>query len=344
MVAVNHRVRVTIRDVAEKAGVSAQTVSRVVNGHPDVAANTRARVEQIITELRYRPNAIARSLVGKSSGTLGVVASGFEHFGPSQLLAGIEQQATDLGWHMMLQIADRKKPDDYDRIASNLISQGVDGVIWAYPELTGDRERSFHQQIKPHAPIIFLSMAPQPNSAVIGLDNRLGARMAVEHLIERGFRHIGIITGPLALWSSHQRRLGWQDALQGARLPHAMKQIAEGDWSAASGDAGLTRLLGQFPQLDAVFASNDQMALGALRAAQRHGRTVPGSLGVTGFDDIPESAYFMPPLTTVHHDLRELGRLAVRELHRVIEAQRQGHEATATSLTLQPHLVVRESA
>ncbi len=336
--------RITIRDVASQAGVSLQTVSRVVNSHPDVADGTRERVQDVITKLRYRPNGIARSLVVRSSHTLGVVASGFQLFGPAQLLTGIEQQATGLGWHVSLQIVEQTKRDDYDRIATNLISQNVEGVIWAYPELTGERERAFHEQIQPHAPTIFLSMAPQPGSAVLCVDNRMGARMATEHLVERGYRNIGIITGPKDLWSAQQRVLGWQDALVAARLPHSAKQIAHGDWSACSGDAGLAQLIKQFSKLDAVFASNDQMALGALKSADHMGLRVPKHLGVVGFDDSPEAAYFKPALTTVRNDLLELGRLAVRELHRVLQLHHAGHKAAATSLTLQPSLVVRESA
>ncbi len=344
MAKVNHWRRITIREVAHEAGVSVQTVSRVLNGHPDVAEKTRARVQSVVTRLRYRPSGIARSLAAQSTQMLGVVASGFQLFGPAQLLAGIERQATELGWHLMLQIVDPAAPADYDRVASNLISQNVAGVIWAYPELTGERERAFHQQIEPHLPVIFLSMQAQPGSAVISVDNRHGAWLAVQHLVGCGYRRIGIITGPMALWSAQQRRLGWQDALAAAHLPRHSRQVVEGDWSAESGHAGLLRLIAQFPSLDAVFASNDQMALGALKAAERVGRRVPDTLAVVGFDDIPESAFFRPALTTVHHDLMDLGRLAVRELHRVIHARREGRTTTATSLMLQPRLVVRESA
>jgi LacI family transcriptional regulator len=343
MAAVNHRVRVTIRDVARQAGVSVQTVSRVVNDHPDVADDTRARVQRVIARLRYRPNGIARSLVAQSANALGVVASGFRLFGPAQLLTGIERQATELGWQLMLHIVDPDKRDDYERVAANLVSQNVDGVIWAYPELTGERERAFYRQIAPYAPIVFLSMGPQTEAPVLNIDNRLGARMAVEHLIARGYRNIGVLAGPQVLWSAQQRVLGWEDALAAARLPRRPKQVAEGDWSAASGDAGLMKLRERFPQLDAVFASNDQMALGALKAADRLRLAVPRDLGVAGFDNSPESAFFKPALTTVHHDLIELGRLAVRELDRVIAPARAGRAVAPASLTLQPSLIVRES-
>ncbi|MCS7061958.1 MAG: LacI family DNA-binding transcriptional regulator [Anaerolineae bacterium] len=344
MAKVNSFRRVTIREVAAQAGVSTQTVSRVVNGHPDVSDETRIRVQQVIAQLRYRPSGVARSLAARSSQMLGVVAGGFHLFGPVQLLTGIEQQATDLGWHLMLQIVDSANPQDYERVAANLISQNVAGVIWAYPELTGECERAFLQQVRSYAPVVFLSMEPCAGSAVINVDNRHGARLAAEHLIARGYRHIGIITGPLTLWSAQQRKLGWQDALASAELPRHKRQIVEGDWTAAGGDAGLVKLLTQFPTLDAVFVSNDQMALGALKAAERLGRRVPDDLGIVGFDDIPESGFFKPSLTTVHHDLIELGRIGVRELHRVIQLHHEGRPASTTSLVLQPWLVVRESA
>jgi DNA-binding LacI/PurR family transcriptional regulator len=343
MASVNHRVRVTIRDVASRAGVSAQTVSRVVNEHPDVADDTRERVQRVIAQLHYRPNGIARSLVTQRASALGVVASGFQLFGPAQLLTGIERQATELNWQLLLQIVDPNERGDYERIAANLVSQNVDGVIWAYPELTSEREHALHRQIRPFAPIVFLSMGPQPESAVLNIDNRAGARMAVEHLIERGRRHIGVLAGPQHLWSARERVRGWEDALAAARLPHGAKQIVEGDWSAVSGEAGLTKLHRRLPKLDAVFVGNDQMALGALKAADQLGLAVPRDLAVAGFDNSPESAFFKPSLTTVHHDLIELGRLAVRELDRVIAATRAGKPTALASFTLQPSLMIRES-
>lgn len=336
--------RVTIRDVAQQAGVSIQTVSRVLNGHPDVSDATRARVQRTIAELHYQPSAIARSLITRSSGVIGVVASGFQFFGPAHLLAGIERQATELGWQLMLQVADPTTPDEYDRIAAALIAQHVEGVIWAYPELSSERERAFRAQVETHAPIVFLSMEAGPGDAVLSIDNRLGARLAVEHLIERGRQHIGIITGPLNLWSARQRKLGWQDGLTSAGLSHTAQQIVEGNWSAESGCRGLRQLIEQYPKLDAVFASNDQMALGVLYAAHQLGLRVPGDISVVGFDNIPESACFVPPLTTIHHDLFALGQLAVREMHRVIQSRRAGKPATVSPLMLRPHLVLRESS
>jgi LacI family transcriptional regulator len=333
------RQRVTIRDVAREAGVSLQTVSRVVNSRPDVSESTRVQVQSVIDRLRYHPNGIARSLVGASTRTLGVIGSGFDYYGPSQLLVGVERQSTELGYHISLQVVGSRDPREYARIATNLISQSVSGVIWAFPELTGEHERAFHAQLAPHAPTIFLSMAPQHGSAVIGVDNRAGARLATEHLIMRGARRIGIITGLDHLWSAQQRELGWRDAMLAAGLPCDESWSARGNWTVPSGDAGLTRLLEAHPELDGVFVSNDQMALGALTAARRLGRRVPDDVRMVGFDNTPESAYFAPALTTIHNDLITLGRLAVRELDRVLDT-----DVEPASFELQPELIVRESA
>jgi len=343
MAKVNSPRRVTIREVAAQAGVSTQTVSRVLNDHPDVAEQTRARVQAVIAQLGYLPSGIARSLATQRSQLLGVVASGFQLFGPAQLLTGIEQQARALGWSVILQVADASTSQACAHALARLVAQNVAGIIWAYPELRAERDQAFCLHFQA-LPTVFLSMAPQPNAATLNIDNRYGARLATEHLIARGYRHIGIITGPLALWSAQQRMLGWQDALRASGRMSSEQLVVEGDWTAFSGASCLRQLLKRAPEIDAVFVSNDQMALGALKAADQLGRRVPDDLGVVGFDDIPEAAFFKPALTTVRHDLLELGRLAVRELHRVIQAHQSGQPAAATSLVIQPQLVVRESA
>ena len=341
---VTPRIRPRMRDVAALAGVSVQTVSRVINGHPDVAEETRGRIQTVIQTVGFHPNAIARSLITDSSNMLGVVAGGFQHYGPSQLLTGIEREAAGSGWQVLLQVADVSKPDDYERIANNLIAQRVAGIVWAYPELTGGRERAFHAKVQSVAPIIFLSMEAQSDSAVISVDNRMGARLVVDHLIARGRRNIGIITGPMALWSAQQRQQGWMDALQSAGRWTPDAPTSGGNWSAASGALALHDLKARHPNLDAVFASNDQMALGALRAAHELGIRVPADLAVAGFDDTPESPFFSPPLTTIHHNLETLGQLAVRELHRVVDLARASSELPEPApLLLQPTLVVRQS-
>jgi len=167
--------------------------------------------------------------------------------------------------------------------------------------------------------------------------------MATQHLLDQGYQNIGLITGPLDWWEARQRQLGWQDALKEVTIENSL--VVEGDWSAESGEQGLRQLLAQRPDIDAVFVCNDQMALGALQAARQMGVQVPEDLALVGFDDIPESAYFYPPLSTVRQDMVELGRCAVRELGRMIEAsQKDKAVIEPKTILLQPELIVRASS
>ena len=202
-------------------------------------------------------------------------------------------------------------------------------------------------------PIVFLSMAPHNGVGLITVDNRAGARLATQHLIDLGRHTIGFIGGPPDWWESRERRAGWEEALRQAGLPCDAALAEDGDWSAASGERGFGCLLARRPDIDALFAANDQMALGVLRAAQLAGCRVPDDVAVVGFDDIPESAFFWPPLTTVHQHLGDAGRLAVTELQRLIEARLAGALADPpagapagepSNIVLRPELVVRESS
>jgi LacI family transcriptional regulator len=180
---------------------------------------------------------------------------------------------------------------------------------------------------------------------VVAIDNQSGGCLATKHLLAQGYQNIGIITGPLDWWESRERLAGWQVTLQEAGKTVNPRQITEGDWSAASGEAGIRKLLAQYPEVDAVFVCNDQMALGVLQAAHRLGWRVPEDLGVVGFDNIPESAYFWPALTTVEQPLLDLGSRAVQELSRLIEAdQRDDSIIRSETILLQPKLILRDSS
>jgi LacI family transcriptional regulator len=188
-------------------------------------------------------------------------------------------------------------------------------------------------------------MEAQPNLFVVSVDNYAGGRMATEHLLDQGYRRIGHISGPLDWWEARQRRAGWHDALTDAGLTPTKRLCVQGNWSPASGERALQGLLSSNPDLDAVFAANDQMALGVLYATKRIGLSVPHQLALVGFDGIPESAYFAPPLTTLYHDLGELGSRAVRELVGTIEANHRPEVSSKPrAVSLQPALVVRESS
>ena len=343
------RGRLTIREVAEAAGVSTQTVSRVINNRPDVAPGTFERVQQVIADTGYSPNMFARGLMQGHSHTLGIVAYGLEYFGPSRVLTGIEQQAAGMGYSISLNLIHEPETLDVEGLLSSLYSRQVDGVIWAVPDV-GDN-RLWSNAAGTHRPVPVLmvgGMGGQSQLGSIGIDNRAIGRLATEHLLAGGARRVGLITGPMHWWEARQRQLGWRESLQEQGLPAADRQVVNGDWSATSGEEGLYRLLEQEPDLDAVFASNDQMALGVLHAAHRLGRRVPEELAVVGVDNIAESSHFWPALTTVDQPLGDAGGLAVREIVNTIRrarSARRGQEAsTAPRTLLQPQLIVRESS
>jgi LacI family transcriptional regulator len=337
--------RVTIKDVAHAAGVSTQTVSRVINNRPDVATETRQRVQAIIDRLGYQPSHLARSLSQGRSCTLGVVGSGLQHYGPSRTLSGIEKEADRWGYSLLLSLIHQTGTHAGEQLLRDMFSRHVDGIIWAQPEIGKNREWLQRESLPLSVPIVFLSMRPYPDVSVVAIDNRGGGRVATDHLLQQGRRTVAVITGPLAWWEARQRRLGWREALEGAGIPVDDDLMVEGDWRPASGERGLKRLLEQRPDIDAVFACNDQMALGALRAARQMGRRVPDDLAVVGFDDIPEAAYFYPPLSTIRQDVVELGRRAVAELRRAIDARNEARIIPPPkSILLQPQLIVRESS
>ncbi len=336
---------VTLQDVARLAGVSTKTVSRVVNNQGEISVATRGRVQAAIEQLGYRPNIVARSLVNRRSNTLAVVAWGIDYFGPSRTVVGIEQQSDEFGYSLFLNLVARPDDANVDRLLDELITRRVDGIIWAAPEVGDNRSWLNPAILSQLPPIVFLSMAPRPDLSIVAVQNRSGAAEAVQHLIDQGRRRIGQIAGPLAWWEARERYAGWEATLQAAGLPVGPSLSVEGDWSAASGDRALRALLARQPDLDAIFVGSDQMALGALGAAHSLGRRVPVDLAFAGFDDIPESAFFWPPLTTVRQPLIEAGRIAVKALHQIIDDKLKQRANTGPSLTLiQPELVIRASS
>jgi LacI family transcriptional regulator len=337
--------RVTIRDVAAAAGVSHQTVSRVINHRPDVADETRHRVWQIIEELNYQPSAIARSLIRQRSFTLGVVTAGLKYVGPSRTLSGITEQAEDMGYTLVLKELPRFDADDIRPLLNSLVARQVDGIIWAVPEIGANRAWLEGQPPELAAPLIFLTMQVRPGLSSVSVDNYKGGCLATEHLLQQGYRHIGHISGPMDWWEARQRMAGWQDTLRQAGLPVIDAHWASGNWSAASGEQAIGPLLDAYPEMDALFVANDQMALGVLQVACRQGLRVPQDLAVVGFDGIPEAAYYWPPLTTVYQDLQELGCTAVRELGRAVEASHQKDAPVSpVTLSLPPELILRQSS
>jgi LacI family transcriptional regulator len=335
----------TVKDVASRANVSPGTVSNVLTGKRPVSTATRARVTQAIEELGYHPNILARSLINRRSETLAVVASGLEYFGPSQTIVGIEREADELGYSVLLRLIhwsdDRQAALTLDALAG----RQVDGIIWAVPEIGQNRAWVSRSRLEKLPPIVFVSMAGVPGVTSVSVDNRAGARLATEHLVAEGRRCIGFVGGPPDWWEARQREVGWHEMLQAAGAAVSPDLRIDGNWSAASGENALLCLLSRQPRLDAVFAANDQMALGVLRAAHLSGCKVPDDIAVVGFDDLPEAACFWPPLTTVRQRLLDVGRQSTRLLSAMIDARATGREeAHPCENVLQPELIVRESS
>jgi LacI family transcriptional regulator len=336
--------QVTISQVAKEAGVSSQTVSRVINNRQEITPETRRRVQEVIERLGYQPNVIARSLIQRRSHTLGVVTSGLEYFGPSHILIGLEQGANRAGLSILLNLIHQPESQDIGSIINGLISRQVEGIIWAVPEIDNNRSwfrENLHQLA---IPVVFLSTQPKENLNVVEIDNWYGGYIATQHLLERGYQKIGLIAGPLTWWAARERRRGWQDALNAAGISFPEDWLVEGNWSAESGEQGLHNLLQKSPDVQAVFACNDQMALGLMRAARSLGKRIPEDLAVVGFDDIPECAFYYPPLTTVRQGLYELGHVAVQTFMKLRQVDHSDEaNNTAHTVLLQPQLVVRES-
>ncbi len=337
--------RLTIRDVAKAAGVSTQTVSRVVNNHPDVAPDTLVRVQNVINELGYAPDVLARSLIRGRSHSLGIVAFGLEFYGPSRLLTGIERQAAAMGYSITLNLVHQPELADVKPLLNMLKARRVDGVIWAIPEIGDNRAWSRETAADASLPMVFVNGNPaKVRAPLIGIDNIAIGRLATAHLLAGGSRKIGIVTGPADWWEAQQRVAGWRQAIDDFGLTVDDAWIAQGDWSAESGRRAGLDLLQRHPELDAIFASNDQMALGVMFAAHSLGKRIPAELSVVGVDNIPESSLFWPPLTSMRQRLREAGAQAVQMVDALIaQSDDKIQPTTPTTTLLQPELIGRGS-
>ena len=344
MISSNKRKRVTIKDVAQAAGVSTQTVSRVMNKFSYVSGKTRQRVEKIVQQLGYHPSTLARSLSQQRSYTLGVVTFGLKYIGPSRTLNGIADKADELGYMLLMKELDNFDTNRIGDVIDSLLARQVDGIIWVAPEI-GDNHAWVEERMdRISVPVLFLAMRPREGVPSVATDNYQGAVMAMQHLLDCGRRKIGHISGPLSWWEADERKRGWHETLEAAGLDASEQHCAEGNWSSASGEQAFIQLHDSFPDMDAVFVANDQMALSVLREALRRGIRVPEQLAVIGFDNISESAYFYPSLTTIFQDLQLLGEQAVQDIVEMIQARQGNLSVISQSRFIQPTLVVRESS
>lgn len=337
--------RATIKEVASVAGVSTQTVSRVINERPDVSPETRRRVQEVIKALSYQPSALARSLISQRTHTLGVVTAGLRHIGPSRTLSGITSAAEEAGYSVLLKELPSYDTEEITPIFQAFLSRHVDGIIWAVPEVGENRKWANNPPADIEIPLVYLTMEVRDNLSIVSVDNYLGGRMAMAHLLEQGYRKIGHISGPLDWWESRQRMAAWKDAVAEAGLDLKDDHCVEGNWSSASGALAIEKLFDQYPAMDSIFVANDQMALGAMQFIAEKRLRIPEDVGIVGFDNIAESAFFSPALTTIQQDQYHVAKIAVAELTKIIESGWQGLDpVTPQSIILPPALVVRQSS
>jgi DNA-binding LacI/PurR family transcriptional regulator len=324
--------RPSMFDVARKAGVSHQTVSRVLNGSDMVRVDTRQRVETAIQELGYRRNAAARALAMNRSRTLGVVSAHLGYYGPRMITSSVSNAARQAGFEVVSLGLDSFSRDDLNTAIQHLLDRNVEAIVVAVAHRDA---RNLVSELALDLPVVLAEGVSPEASMAAGVDQHLGAFLATDHLLELGHDCVAHVTGPSGWIEAGQRRGGWKLAhrKRGKRIGPEVT----GDWNVRSGyEAGL--LLAERPQVSAIFVANDSMALGVLRAMHEAGRAVPGDVSLVGFDDLPEAEFFWPPLTTVRQDFTALGRAAVDLAVRALDG-----ELTASAPLIPPELVVRST-
>ncbi|WP_371667802.1 LacI family DNA-binding transcriptional regulator [Streptomyces sp. NBC_00289] len=330
--------RPVMDDVARLAGVSKQTVSRVLNDHPSVRAETRAAVLEAMSSLGYRPSRSARSLASGRTRMLGVISFDAARYGPAAILTAINTAAQEAGYLVSSIALDTADHDTVVAAVDRLSAEGADGVIAIAPQLWVGRALA---DTRLDTPLVVLENGLDDSAALAALvtgDSRIGARKATEHLLALGHRTVRHLAGPTGWTSADQRLTSWRSTLEAAGAQ--VHEPLVGDWSADSGYE-LGRRLARNPEVTAVFASNDQMALGVLHALHEAGRSVPGDVSVVGYDDIPEAAHLLPPLTTVRTDFAEIGTRSLRLLLDRIDGPA---EAPRAESLIPVELVVRGSS
>jgi DNA-binding LacI/PurR family transcriptional regulator len=320
-------------DVAKLAGVSHQTVSRVINDHANVRPQTRERVMEAMRELDYQPNSAARALVTRRSRTIGIITFDSTLFGPASMVYGIEQAARAAGYFVSIaSVRSLSRRSVLDAV-NQLRGQAVEGIVALVPKDSGVTALA---SVPPGIALVGVGVGGAADVPMVGVNNTAGAALATRHLLDLGHSTVYHISGPTGWPEARERRAGWRDTIvaAGASVP----DVLVGDWSAQSGyETG--QLLARDRQVTAIFCGNDQMALGVLRAMYDVGRRVPDDVSVVGFDDIPEAPYLIPPLTTVRQDFAELGRRSIDLLLGIATGARPHGQ-----IQLTPQLKVRSSS
>lgn len=324
--------RPSMYDVAALAGVSHQTVSRVLNNHPSIRESTRERVLQAINEVNYTPNSIARALATNRSHRIGALVDTPVHYGPNSTLRGFEEAARAVGYTVDAITVSGSSQQTAEAGVEHLLAHGVEALCVIAPRISS--EESVRAAIR-EVPVVVVTAEAVAGRLTAAVDQRAGARLVVEHLVALGHREIRHLAGPRDWLDARAREAEWRAVLTAAGLP--VREPVEGDWTA---DFGF-RYASESAEIEgatAIFAANDQMALGILHGLHARGLRVPDDISLVGYDDIPESRHFLPPLTTVRQDFHALGALSVT----LLVAALRGDQAPRSAM-IPPELVIRES-
>ena len=325
--------KATLEMVAERAGVSPSTVSRILNGTAVVSDEKRAAVDQAIAKLGFVPNPVARGLAGGRTLSIGVVSQAIDSPFYGAALRGIEVELGTAGYSPLF-MSGHWRADEEARCIDGLRSRRVDGLI----VLTGRLADSALRSLARTLPVVVTGRSLKASNLLsMDFDNREGARQATQHLIDLGHRRIAFISGDPEHPDAVDRQQGYRSAIEAAGLRFDPALVAPGNFSEHSGLLAVERLLDSRTRFSAIFAANDQMAFGASLGLYRRGLRVPDDVSMVGFDDVAGSVYMVPPLTTVHNPIQEIGELAARAMLSLLAGERPAVEVPA------PRLIVRES-
>ncbi len=321
-----------IYDVAKLAGVSHQTVSRVINKAEYIKDDTRTKVQSAMEELGYVPNAAARALVTSKSKIVGILVSDIVYHGPAGMMHAMEKEARRGGFFAISASVDPLDGKSIAQGIEHLRRLGIEGLVVITPQ--SDSVQAVERLVT-DIPVVFIDSPNNSKELSAELDNFSGAQRATEHLISLGHKQIVHVAGPTGWFDSAPRVAGYEAAMESAQL---QPKVIPGDWTVPTGYEIGRNLDIEADKVTAIFAANDHLALGLMRALRQRGYSIPERVSIIGFDDVPEAAYYEPPLTTMRPDFAELGRVAMEMM--------LGHinrEATLRADTLVPELIIRES-
>ncbi|MCK6629969.1 MAG: LacI family transcriptional regulator [Anaerolineae bacterium] len=330
--------RPTIADVAQAAGVSLMTVSRVMNNKPGVGEELRQQIQALADEMGYRPSQIARGLVTRQSTMVGLVVPTVSNQFFAAIVRGAEDMAYENGYTMVLM----NTTDDLDREIAALDSlwqNEITAVILCSSRLSPDDLEASITRFPAAVLINRVLSTPRPHIATLNVNDTLGAQLAVEHFIRSGRQRIAILAGPVYSISGHRRLDGYRAGLAAANIQFDPLLLEHSEPNFEGGYTAAAALLARRPKVEAIFAYNDLVAIGAMQACQEHGKSIPADIAVIGFDDLPLATIVRPTLSTLHVDLNALGRTAMRMALELIDSPGD----TTAALQVDPELILRES-